>query len=58
LQILLKFKSDPRGIGAAFHGAGAGIVQKGTFFKGLKMKGAKLSDCRGCRIYKEDVVPL
>jgi hypothetical protein len=31
----LKFEPDPRGIGYAFHGAGAGIGQKGAFLKGL-----------------------
>jgi hypothetical protein len=33
----LKSESDPRGIGSAFHGTGAGIGQKGTFFKGLSV---------------------
>ena len=31
----LKFELDPREISYAFHGAGAGIGQKGVFFKGL-----------------------
>jgi hypothetical protein len=31
----LKFEPDPRGIGYAFHGAGAGIGKKGAFCKGL-----------------------
>jgi len=33
----LKFESDPRGMGYAFHGAGAGIGQKGAFCKGLHL---------------------
>jgi hypothetical protein len=31
----LKFEPDPRGIGSAFHGAGAEIEQKRAFCKGL-----------------------
>jgi len=31
----LKFETDPRGIGYAFHRAGAEIEQKGAFCKGL-----------------------
>jgi len=31
----LKFEPDPRGIGYAFHGASAGIGQKGAFCRGL-----------------------
>jgi hypothetical protein len=31
----LKFESDPRGIGSAFHRASAKIEQKGTFFNSL-----------------------
>jgi len=31
----LKFGSDPKGIGSAFHGASAEIGQKGRFYKGL-----------------------
>jgi hypothetical protein len=31
----LKFESDPRGIGFAFHRAGAEIEQKGELCKGL-----------------------
>jgi hypothetical protein len=33
----LKFESDPRGMGYAFHGACAGIGQKGAFCKGLEI---------------------
>ncbi|OEU68105.1 MAG: hypothetical protein BA867_14130 [Desulfobacterales bacterium S5133MH16] len=33
--VKLKFEPDPRGIGYAFHGAGAKIGQKGAFCKGL-----------------------
>jgi hypothetical protein len=35
----LKFEHYPRGIGYAFHRAGAGIGQKGVFCKGLKERG-------------------
>jgi len=33
----LKFESDPRGMGYAFHGACAGIGQKEAFCKGLEI---------------------
>jgi hypothetical protein len=38
LHFVQNVEPDPRGIGYAFHGAGAGIGQKGTFFKGLSMR--------------------